>query len=346
MTAEETAVLWQDITIAGTGGWIPPIRQKHEPWDKPVDNGPPSLVALNGFTSAAVSTDSTPSQMAARAGLKALRHADVPGADLSLLVHANFQDEDHYAPSAYLLRVLGGPDTNAIELGAASDGGGAALVTAAEHLTAKPAAKAALVTAGVRFRPERWGHVSEMGHLAGDSGAAAVLTRGTGFARLLATDQAAQPQLEVLTRARTAADGSGRPLLVEETGFMPYIDALRQSTRRCVETVLEETGVRPEGIARVVPIAIGAEVLDLLLGGAPLGVRAADTSWTFGRHLGHCGPCDVLLALDRQFRSGTLRAGERVLVVSFGLGFRWTTALLEITRDPVSAVPAGHSTKK
>ncbi|GAB2934616.1 3-oxoacyl-[acyl-carrier-protein] synthase III C-terminal domain-containing protein [Streptomyces heilongjiangensis] len=333
-------MLWQDITIAGTGAWIPPIRQKHEPWDKPVDTGPPSLVALNGFTSAAVSTDSSPSQMAARAGLKALRHADVTGADLSLLVHATFQDEDHYAPSAYLLRVLGGPDTHAFELGAASDGGGAALVTAAEHLTARPAAQAAMVTAGVRFRPERWGHVAEMGHLAGDAGAAVVLTRGTGFARLMATAQAAQPQLEVLTRARTAADGSGRPLLVQETGLMPHLDTLRKSTRHCVETVLDETGVRPQGIARVVPIAIGAEVLDLLLGDAPLGLRAADTSWTFGRHLGHAGPCDVLLALDREFRSGSLRAGDRVLVVSFGLGFRWTTALLEITRDPALRDPA------
>ncbi|MEU7322009.1 3-oxoacyl-[acyl-carrier-protein] synthase III C-terminal domain-containing protein [Streptomyces griseoviridis] len=339
-------MLWQDITIAGTGAWIPPIRQKHEPWDKPVDTRAPSMATLNGFTSIAASVDSTASQMAARAGLKALRHAGVTGADLSLVAHANFQDDDHFTPATYLLRVLGGPDTTALEVGAASDGGGAALVAAAEHLTARPAARAALVTAGVRFLPERWQHVEDMGHLAGDAGAAAVLTRGTGFARLLATAQAAHPQLELLTRARRMPDGSGRPLLVQETGFMPYIDVLTRSTRRCVETVLDETGVRPEDIARVVPIAIGAEVIDLLLGAAPLRLRAADTTWTSGRHLGHAGPCDVLVGLDREFRSGTLRAGQHVLVVSFGVGFRWTTALLEITRDLVTDGPSGRSTQK
>ncbi|MEU0133908.1 3-oxoacyl-[acyl-carrier-protein] synthase III C-terminal domain-containing protein [Streptomyces sp. NPDC006296] len=333
-------MLWQDITIAGTGAWVPPIRREQQPRGGP-DAGRPSMAALNGFTSAAVSTDHTATQMAARAGLKALRHADVTGADLSLVVHAHFQDEDHYTPAPYLLRVLGGPDTTGIEVGAASDGGAAALVTAAEHLTARPQAHAALVTAGARFPAGRWGHVRETGYVAGDAGAAAVLTRRTGFARLAATAQAAEPRLEVLTRAREGHTGTGRPFLAEETGLMPHIDALQRSTRRCVETVLDETGAKPEDIAHVVAIAIGSVVLDMVLAATPLGVRSDGTSWTFGRHLGHAGPSDVLLALDRLSRSGTLRAGQRVLVVSFGLGFRWTTALLEVTRDP-AAVPAGR----
>ncbi|MFJ4921615.1 3-oxoacyl-[acyl-carrier-protein] synthase III C-terminal domain-containing protein [Streptomyces sp. NPDC088725] len=341
-------MLWQDITIAGTGAWIPPIKPERQPWGAPA-TGKPSMAALNGFTSSAVSADHTPTQMAARAGLKALRHADVTGADLSLLVHANFQDEDHYTPAPYLVRVLGGPDTNGIELGAASDGGAAALVTAADHLTARPAAKAALVTAAARFPEERWGHVREIGYVAGDAGAAAVLTRGTGFARLVATSQVVEPRLEELTRAREGYAGAGRPAAtgrpfqIEETGLMPHIDALQRSTRRCVENVLDEADVKPADIAHVATIAIGSGVLDLVLGNSPLNLRSDETSWTFGRHLGHAGPCDVLLALDRAFRSGTLRAGERILVVSFGLGFRWTTALIEITRDPVDAAPSGRS---
>ncbi|MGW4077384.1 3-oxoacyl-[acyl-carrier-protein] synthase III C-terminal domain-containing protein, partial [Streptomyces asiaticus] len=114
-------------------------------------------------------------------------------------------------------------------------------------------------------------------------------------------------------------------------------------SRGLVEDGLDEAAVKPADIAHVVPIAIGSVVLDMLLSGSPLGLRADDTSWTYGRHLGHAGPSDVLLALDRAFRSGTLRTGDRVLVVSFGVGFRWTTALLEITRDPVATAPAGRS---
>ncbi|MFC8076926.1 3-oxoacyl-[acyl-carrier-protein] synthase III C-terminal domain-containing protein [Streptomyces sp. NPDC057307] len=335
-------MLWQDITIAGTGAWVPPIRPEHTPRGGP-GNGQPSALALNGFTSAAVSTDHTATQMAARAGLKALRHADVASADLSLLVHAGFQDVDHYTPAAYLTRVLGGKDTAGIEIGAASDGGGVALVAAAEHLTARPAAKATLVTTGVRFPEERWGYSRELGYVAGDAGAAAVLTRGTGLARLVATAQVSEPQLEGQTRARVGYTGAARRFPVEETGFMPHIDVLRRATHRCVESVLDEADVKPADISHVVPIAIGSVVLDLLLTGSRLGLRADDTSWTYGRHLGHAGPSDVLLALDRTFRSGTLRAGQRVLVVSFGVGFRWTTALFEVTRDPVTAAPAGHS---
>ncbi|WPB94542.1 3-oxoacyl-[acyl-carrier-protein] synthase III C-terminal domain-containing protein [Streptomyces malaysiensis] len=335
-------MLWQDITIAGTGAWVPPIRPEQKPRGGP-GAGQPSILALNGFTSAAVSKDNTATQMAARAGLKALRHADVASSDLSLLVHAGFQDGDHYTPTAYLMRVLGGKDTAGVEVGAASDGGAAALVAAAEHLTARPDAKATLVTTGVRFSDERWGYSREMGYVAGDAGAAAVLTRGTGFARLVATAHVTEPQLEAQTRAREGYTGAARRFPVEETGFMPHIDVLQRATHRCIETVLDEAAVKPADIAHVVPIAIGSVVLDMLLTGSPLGLRADDTSWTYGRHIGHAGPSDVLLALDRTFRSGTLRAGERVLVLSFGVGFRWTTALLEVTRDPVAAAPAGRA---
>ncbi|NIY63867.1 3-oxoacyl-ACP synthase [Streptomyces malaysiensis] len=334
--------MWQDITIAGTGAWVPPIRPEHKPRGGP-GAGQPSILALNGFTSAAVSKDNTATQMAARAGLKALRHADVASSDLSLLVHAGFQDGDHYTPTAYLMRVLGGKDTAGVEVGAASDGGAAALVAAAEHLTARPDAKATLVTTGVRFPDERWGYSREMGYVAGDAGAAAVLTRGTGFARLVATAHVTEPQLEAQTRAREGYTGAARRFPVEETGFMPYIDVLQRATHRCIETVLDEAAVKPADIAHVVSIAIGSVVLDMLLTGSPLGLRADDTSWTYGRHIGHAGPSDVLLALDRTFRSGTLRAGERVLVLSFGVGFRWTTALLEVTRDPVATAPAGRA---
>ncbi|GGL09674.1 3-oxoacyl-[acyl-carrier-protein] synthase III C-terminal domain-containing protein [Mangrovihabitans endophyticus] len=335
-------MLWQDITIAGTGGWIPPIRPEQEAGDATA-GARPGMAALNGFSSAAVSAGDTATQMAARAGLKALRHAHVAADDLSLLVHANFQDEDHYTPAPYLLRVLGGAGTTGIEVGAASDGGAAALVAAAEHLTARPSASAVLVTAGARFPAERWGHVRQIGYVAGDGGAAAVLTRATGFARLVSSAQVTQPQMETLTRARNgqARSGAGRPFLIEETGLMPHIETLQASTRRCIQAVLDEAGLHPADISQVVTIAIGSAVLDLVLAGSPLERRADDTSWTFGRHLGHAGPCDILLALDRMFRSGAVRAGDRVLVVSFGLGFRWTTALLEITRDPNAGTPAG-----
>ncbi|MER5491689.1 hypothetical protein [Streptomyces sp. NPDC002490] len=156
-------MLWRDISIAGTGSWIPPIRPDRDPWSGPVP-GRPSAAALNGFTSSAVAKDTTATQMATRAGLRAVRHAGVTREDLSLLVHANFQDEEHFTPGTYLLRVLGGRDTAGLELGAASDGGTAALVTAADHLTARPAARAVLVTAGARF-PE--------GHGGGTSGTTA-----------------------------------------------------------------------------------------------------------------------------------------------------------------------------
>jgi 3-oxoacyl-[acyl-carrier-protein] synthase-3 len=324
-------VLWQDIHIGGTGSWVPPIRPRASAGGRR-----PSPADANGFTSSAVSAGDTATQMAARAALTALRDSGVPGSELSLLAHAAFQDEDHYTPSPYLLRVLGS-QAPGIEIGAASDGGAAALVAAAEHLTARPDARAAMVTAGSRFPQERWGYVHEIGYLAGDAGAAAVLTRRPGVARLVATAHTAAPQLEALSRAwhSVSAERDEHRLFIADTGLTPYVDALQSATRACIETVLEEASLTPADIAHTAVIAIGAAVLDVVLSGPPLNTRAERTSWTFGRHIAHAGPCDLLLAVDRLLRTGSLSPGQRVLLVSFGLGFRWTTAILEITTPEV-----------
>ncbi|KAA1026567.1 hypothetical protein FVA95_14770 [Pseudonocardia sp. EV170527-09] len=321
-------MLWSDVNIAGSGSWIPPIRPRAG-----ARPDTPSAADANGFGSAAVATGDTAVGMAARAALKALRHAGAVGSDLSLLVHASFQDVDHYTPSPYLLRALGTTVATGMEIGAASDGGAAALVTAAEHLTARPDARAAMVTAGSRFPAERWDFVHEIGYLAGDAGGAAVLTRAPGRARLVATAHAAVPRLEEMSRAAAGVAGgaTGRRMAVEETGLAPHVTSLQEATRSCVEQVLDEAGLGPADVAHIAVVAIGSAVLDVLLSGPPLHARAAGTSWTFGRHVAHAGPCDLLLAVDRLLRGGTVVPGDRVLVVSFGLGFRWTAAVLEIT---------------
>jgi 3-oxoacyl-[acyl-carrier-protein] synthase-3 len=336
MRTWEDAVLWQDIYIAGTGAWIPPIRRRtSQDTRTPHGTKRPSSAEANGFSSAATSTGDTAAQMAARAALLALSQAGVPSSELSLLVHATFQDADHYTPAAYLLRVLGSARTTGFEIGAASDGGAAGLVAGAEHLSARPGAKAAMITAGSRFVGERWNQVQEIGYVTGDAGAAAVLTRKPGLARLVATAQASAPQLEMLTRVGESVTDiqSGQRLVVESIGLGPHIESLQRFTRACIEAVLEESSLTPADIARTVVIAIGSAVIEMVLPGSPLGSRASGTSWTFGRHIAHAGPCDILLALDWLLRQDSLRPGDRVLIVSFGLGFRWTTAVIEITPD-------------
>jgi 3-oxoacyl-[acyl-carrier-protein] synthase III len=66
----------------------------------------------------------------------------------------------------------------------------------------------------------------------------------------------------------------------------------------------------------------------------PLGIPLERTNWEAGRSIGHIGPCDHVVSLDRMLRSGELIAGDYALLVSWGGGWNTTTAVLRILHVP------------
>ncbi|MFE2288679.1 3-oxoacyl-[acyl-carrier-protein] synthase III C-terminal domain-containing protein [Streptomyces sp. NPDC059443] len=275
--------------------------------------------------------------MAGRAALQALRDSGRGSSELSLIAHAGYRDDDHYTPVTYLQRVLNAPHALSVEIGAASNGGAAALVSAAEHLTARPEARAALITAGSlssRLHDDRL--EDEAGIVVGDGAAAAVLTREPGYARLITTTHTSAPHLENLSRGTLTLQDFRlrRRMLLEDTGVAPYLTSLRECTHVSVLAALGEAELTPSDISHTLVIAMGAPVIDVLLTGPPLFLSRTKSSWAFGRHTGHAGACDILLALNHLLRTKQPAPGEHILLISFGMGFRWTIAVLQTTERP------------
>ncbi|MGM1057966.1 cytochrome P450 [Saccharothrix sp. Mg75] len=326
-------MIWDDVFIAGTGHHLPPRTPAAEA--VPDTDTMRRLLALSDFTSFTRSDDITEQGMAVRAAMDAMRQAGVTGADIAMAAYAQMDSQDHMAPSCHLQRVLGLGHALVYEVEATSNGGSAALQSAAAHLVADRSATATLVTATSRFRPPRWERWQPtIGIFLADGAASAVLTRDGGRARLVATANSSATQMEVLA-VPSIPDPLGHRdrTPIEVTGLAPYLTLMSEALVSAVERAAKEANVALADITRFVITGLGLAQLEVVVL-EPLGVSLDRTTWPFLRELGHVGPCDQLLGVDHLLNHPDTAPGDTIMVVGLGMGSRFTATLLEVTEPP------------
>lgn len=336
---------FNDIYLAGVASWLPPRE--------PIGQGhyEPGVQDEHAYESVTVaSADQTPPEMAIRAGRLALTRSGVDPATVSLLIHAFvwYQGLDMWSASSYIQHALLGQNRLAqpIDLNGQCSGAVSALQLAADHLVADPDRRAAVVTTADRFLLpafDRW-H-SEGPHINfGDGAAAVVLTRGRGFARLLAVRSVTDTTLEPMYRGQDtfttfspAAQGAldletRKAVLEEELGMPETVALLNRGLADAVYGVLEEAGLTMSDVSRLVFPNVGLSILTDWL--ELFGIDLSQTLWELGRTTGHVGAADPITGLTHLLEQGQLAVGERVVLVGIGAGFTWACALVECVEKP------------
>jgi len=177
-----------------------------------------------------------------------------------------------------------------------------------------------------------------------DGAAAAVLSRRAGFARVVAMTSSTDPELEELgrdtERFHDAPVPGGRPLdlrtfkrrYLTRVGF-PELS--RRLTDGLVENVAGTLGDAGCALAEVDLFVLPNLGRDLMQWEFldPLGISVEQTSWDNARRIGHLGAGDQFANLAHLAETDRLLPGMRVLMVGVGLGFSWTSALLEVAGD-------------
>lgn len=338
---------WNDVYIAGLGTSLPaPESAEQAVADDRYD---PQEFKDNQLVSALAATDETAVDMAAAAGRQALARSGHTAEEIALLLHASFyhQGEDLWTPATYVQRHTIGGTAPSIQLNHACDGGMAALELATGYLLASPDRVAALLTTGDRFGPpgfERWR--SDIGLVFGDGGTAMVASRRGGFARVLASHSSSDPEFEELYRDTergftTAPHLSGEPLdlrsrkrrYAERTGFTFVVERLSAGLRANVDRVLGEAEADLGQMRRIVLPYLGLPLLSWQLL-APLKVDLARTLWDWGRRTCHIGAGDQFAGLTYLVESAQVAPGDLVLLVGVGIGYCWTTAVVQIDSVP------------
>ncbi|CAM5508330.1 hypothetical protein SALBM311S_05460 [Streptomyces alboniger] len=206
-----------------------------------------------------------------------------------------------------------------------------------------------MVTTADRFQPadviDRWRADSAV--VFADGGTSLVLSRDKGFARILSLTTNAVPQLELMHRGDAPmapaalsdaypVDLAGRVRSFFGGGTMSvdeYWHRQETLTRTTVEQATAEADVDVRKIDHVVLPFVGADVIQRLFIDA-FELDAARTVWDFARQTGHLGAGDPFAGLNHLVESGRLAPGNRVLLVSQGVGITMTATVLEVTEDP------------
>lgn len=342
----------EDVYVAGVGVCLP----ETVPVEDAVADGryDPDEAAMSGWTGAAIAGDVPAPALAVDAARQALARSGHEHDEFALLLHASasFQGPELWPAHSYIQRRTIGGDGPALEIKQACCGTLSAIELSCAYLARTPQ-PAALVTAADNFgHPliDRWRYAAGAGTnrltIFGDAGAAIVLSRRTGFARLLVINSMSLPGLEEMYRSGVdlfpPEPTLGRPLragarLAHHREAHPQAHEagkamLAQARVDLGKRTLADADLTPEQITRAVHIFSGGQhYIDGALG--PMGIDPARGMLEFGRRFGHLGACDQLVGLDHLVTTRQVGPGDRVMLLANG-GGSLACAIVEILDHP------------
>ncbi|MDX3187157.1 3-oxoacyl-[acyl-carrier-protein] synthase III C-terminal domain-containing protein [Streptomyces sp. MN03-5084-2B] len=322
---------FDDVWVQGTGGYAGEPRP-----------APAHVTAHAGIVSVAWSGLSGP-ELAMRAGRAALDTAGPGGTGPHLHGAMAYPGLDIWSASCWVAdRLLTEPPAMSMQFSALCNTSAAGIETAASLLTGRPDFARVLLTVGDRFPESAVDRFEVDPEIAlGDAGAAAVLGRGGGQARVLSCVSRTDPSLEGLQRGDEPfrdrpAEG---PAVVRKRTRQFFAAGTRTpasvvqahvaGVREVVATAVAEAGTTVAEARWVVSPFVGVNAFEHGYE-RPLGLDRERTLLGLGLRLGHLGGSDHLYALDHLLRAGAVDPGDKIVLIGVGGGFTFTCVVLEI----------------
>jgi len=262
----------------------------------------------------------TTAGLAADAGRVALHHAEITPEDIDLLVLATTTPDQQVPATASTVQEMLGLDCGAFDLNAACSGFVYGLVTGYQFV-AGGVDKLLVIGSETLSRIVDWD----------DRSTAVLFADGAGAVVLDATD--GEPNL---LGWDLGSDGSLRSILDADIGGYLRMEG-KEVFRRAVRVMIDsatrtmgQAGVTADDIALVVPHQANIRIIESA--NAKLGLPMERTAVNLDR-TGNTSSASIPMALADAADAGRLHAGDLVLMVGFGAGMTWASALVRWTRD-------------
>lgn len=336
-----------DIYIAGIGTAKPEYVDMAEA----VDQGwyDAEECERSGLLSISVAGTTPAPDLAVEAARIALEQSGHTSAEIGAVFHTNVhpQGPDGWSAQHYINRYTINRPVTSVEIRNGCIGFFSSMHLAICYLSSTPDPAALLTSADNFGTPSvnRW-RASKQFILA-DGGGAIVLSKRSGFARVLAIDSASNPELEHRHRGGESLfppslTVGGTLNFKERMEFFlqhspegapsPMVD-LGAILIDAAEKALKDAGVSMGEIARVVHDGFTRQsVRDVFLD--PLGIDEERGIWEFTRRVGHAGPLDQIRGLEYVWKSGEVKVGDSVLLLSCAPGMEAACAVVEIIETP------------
>ena len=320
--------------IIGTGSYAPPKRMTNSDFEKLVDTSDEWITSRTGIKERRIAADDeSSSDMAVQACRKALEMAGVKNEEIELLVLGTVTPDYRLPSSACVVQEkMGLPNAVGFDIVAACTGFISGLSVANAFIESGRYKK--ILVVGV----DKLSAITNYSDrntcvLFGDAAGAAVVAAENNGRGVLSTFLKSDGSLRKMLWSKVG--GTAFPLLpdFEWDGtnqiMMNGSDVFKIAVREmgnAARAVLEKSGLTADDISLVIPHQANVRIIEALM--KRLGIEMDRVYMNIDRY-GNTSAASVPLALDEANRKGMLKPGDYVLMVAFGGGLIWGSALVK-----------------
>jgi len=321
--------------ITGYGSYAPPKLLTNDDLSKMVDTSDEWITTRTGIKVRHIASDNeTTATLAIEAARRALAEANLPAAELELIIVATITPEMVFpATACFVQTALGAKKAWACDLSAACSGFIYSLSAAQQFLESGRYKNALVIGSETLTKITNWKDRSSC-VLFGD-GAGAVVLQAVKDGRKGILYCTLGCDGEMWDALNCQAYGSRYPaykklddpnkIYMEIKGRLVYQQAVRQIVE-CVTKCLEHCGLTLDDIAMVIPHQMNQRIIEsaakrLNLPDEKVFINIAD--------YGNTSAASVPIAFDECVRQGRIKRGDIVIFVAFGAGLTWGASVFE-----------------
>ncbi len=321
--------------LAGLGVHVPARVVTNREFEARLETSDQWIVERTGIRERRFAADDeTVATMARGASLMALGRAGLSAADLDTIIVAT-ATPDHILPSTacYLQALIGAEKAAAFDIGAACSGFIYGL-TVAEGLMSSGQARHILVVGGEKLTCITDQQDRSTAILFGDGVGAAVLSPSAAGATRGLLSSFIKSDGRLADLLYVPSGGSAHPIsekIVRErshymkmAGREVFKHAVLTMAEACDEAI-RRAGITPDDLDLLVPHQANIRIIDATAKHA--GIPREKVMVTVDRY-GNTSAASIPMALGEAEASGRLKPGMLVLLVAFGAGFTWGSAVI------------------
>ncbi len=323
------------VRIAGTGSYLPEKVLTNAELEVLVETSDEWITSRTGIKERRIAAEGQlTSHMAAKAGERALAQAGIAASDVDLIIVGTITpDTITPATACYVQQHLGALKSVAFDVSAACSGFLYALEIA-RHSVGAGAFKNALIIGAEKLSAfVNWTDRNTCVLFGDGAGAAVLVPSENGDGKILSshlgTDGA---QAELLN---IPGGGAACPITIENADqnlaalamqgrevFKHAVNAMRRAS----EQAIASAGLQASDIKLVIPHQANIRIIDAIV--ERLDVNPENVFINVDKY-GNTSAAAVAIALDEAHRQGRIAKGDKILLVAFGAGLTWASAVIE-----------------
>lgn len=319
--------------VAGTGSYLPEKVLTNADLEKMVETSDEWIFTRTGIRERRMAAaGQTTSDMAAEAARRALEAASLKPEDVTLIITATITP-DHFFPSTSCLiqKKIGASNAGGFDLSAACAGFVYATIMGARLIEADPRQTVLVIGAETLTRITDF---TDRGSciLFGDGAGAAVLRASDAGNGILASEYGVDGSGSDFMKV--PAGGSAMPASADTVAKrLHYMQINGRETFRfavvkmadLVEAALRDSGLTMNDVALIVPHQVNSRILQAAAERLNIGM---DKLYCNIDRFGNTSAASVPIALDEAVRTGRIKRGDNIVLVAFGGGLSWSSAVI------------------